>query len=164
MGGMKEYNKGYQAGYTTGPSRLPRTFGESVGYNAGRAQREKERQARQGTDGAAEPGASGIPLLALLVFAGLLVGVMLLLLIGSSLFKLCYPAVGVVGLILTPRVKRVLGILTPMYIGALIGLLLGCIDLALSSPELNFYNLKMFVFVGTMLGAIGIPFAARRKK
>lgn len=163
MGGMKEYNKGYQAGYTTGPSRLPKTFGESVGYNAGRAQRQREMRSSEGADGAAA-GVSGVPLFALLVFAGLLVAGMLLVVIGSPILKLFYPVAGVIGLILTGRVKRVLGIVTPMYVGALIGLLLGCVDLALSSPELNFYNLQMFIFVGAMLGAIGIPFAARRKK
>lgn len=166
MGGMKDYNKGFQSGYTTGPSRLPRTFAESVGYNAGRAQRERERTRNGSIAEGAEAGAAGggLPVIALLIVGGLLLLGMLLVIPGSPVLKLFYPAAAVVGLVLTPRVRRVLRVGTPVYIGALLGVLVGCIDLALSSPELNLFNLMSFIFVGGMVGALAIPFALLRKK
>lgn len=165
MSGMKEYNKGYQSGYGMGPSRIPKTFAESVGHDAGKAQRDRERGMHQSSgQGGADAGVSSGTARVLLIIAAVLVLGMALVLLGPVLIKLFYPTAAIVGLVLTPRVKRTLGVGTPIYIGALIGMLLGCIDLALSSPQLNLYNLWMFIFVGAMLGSIGVPIALLRQK
>lgn len=168
MGGMKEYQKGYDAGYTTGPSRMPRTFAEAVGYSAGQARRERERRPRQeaggGGGGGGEAGGIGpLGLVVLVVAAASLVGLVLMAL-GVSVFKAIYPAAGVVGLLLTPRVRKGLGVLTPVYVGAMIGLLVGCVELAIASPELNVYNLRMFIVAGGIVGGVAIPILAMRKK
>ena len=61
MSGMKDYQRGYEKGYTTGPSHLPKNFTESVGYNAGQAQRQRETQARrQGAPGDAGDATAGL--------------------------------------------------------------------------------------------------------
>lgn len=165
MSGMNEYNKGYKSGYGSAPPRIPRTFVESVGHDAGRAQREREQSVRQSANsGGAAPGINPVVLRFLLIFAALLVLGMIMVLVGPALIKLFYPAVAIVGLIMTPRVKRALGPVTPVYIGALVGMLLGCFDLAITSAKLNLYNLWIFIFVGGMLGCIGIPIALLRKK
>lgn len=165
MGGMKEYQKGYDAGYTTGPSRMPRTFAEAVGYSAGQARRERERRPRQeaGGGGGEAGGIGPLGLVVLVVAAASLVGLVLMAL-GVSVFKAIYPAAGVVGLLLTPRVRKGLGVLTPVYVGAMIGLLVGCVELAIASPELNVYNLRMFIVAGGIVGGVAIPILAMRKK
>lgn len=165
MSGMNDYNKGYKSGYGSSMPRIPKTFAESVGHDAGKAQREREQGRRQSVgQGSAEPSISPGALRLLLIVAAVLVLGMALVLLGPVLIKLLYPAVAIVGLIMTPRAKRTLGVGTPIYIGALIGMLLGCIDLAFSSSQLNLYNLWIFIFVGAMLGTIGVPIAVLRQK
>ena len=166
MGSHREYNKGYQSGRGIGRPRIPTNFAESVGYNAGQAQRDREMGARPGDESGAGAGVGtgSRAVFFLLMIAGLLTLGMLLVVIGPHLIKLLYPAIAILGLVKTRAVKRRLGVLTPIYIGALIGMLLGCIDLALSSSRLNLHNLWIFLFVGGMIGSIGVPFAIARSK
>jgi hypothetical protein len=164
MGSHREYNKGYQSGRGFGRPRIPTNFAESVGYNAGRAQREREMGARH--DGELSPsesvGSGSRVVYFLLILAGLLTLGMLLILIGPHLIKLLYPGVAIFGLIKLRSVKRRLGVFTPIYLGALIGMLLGCFELAISSSQLNLNNLLIFLFAGGMIGSIGVPISLAR--
>lgn len=166
MGSHRDYNKGYQSGRGIGRPRIPTNFAESVGYHAGQAQRDREMGPRPGgvSDAGGGVGTGSRAVLFLLIIAGLLTLGMLVLVIGPHLIKLLYPALAIFGLIKARAMKRRLGAMTPIYIGALIGMLLGCFELAISSSKLNLHNLWVFIFAGGLIGSIGVPFAVARMK
>jgi hypothetical protein len=160
MSGMKDYMKGEQEGYSTGPKGMPKSFSEAMGQSAGEARRRQEMQRSGGGGGGPEYVGGGVSGRTLLILAVIPLALLMLLIP----FAVVYPITAVVGLVMTGRVRRVLGIATPIYVGALVGMLLGSIELALSSSQLNLYNLMIFIFAGAMLGAIAVPFALLRKK
>lgn len=184
MGGMKDYNRGFNSGYNPiGSGRIPRNFAEMVGQQAGRAAR--ERQQPPPAQRAPEPPPGGPPVprgqpspmtyredgppragmgarLSLVVVG--LAGIALLLPSGTGK-KLVVMLAAAAALTQTARVARVLGPWTPVYSGVLIGLLLGCIELLATGGRFSLYNLWIFLFLGAALGALGVPFAlARRAK
>lgn len=185
MGGMKDYNRGFNAGYNPiGSGRIPRNFTEMVGQQAGRAARERQQppppaqRAPAPTPGApAVPQGQARPMTCRedasprarlggglgLVIVGL-VGIALLL-PGGTGKKLIVMLAAAAALTQTARVARALGPWTPIYAGTLIGLLLGCIELLITGARFGLYNLWIFLFLGAGIGALGVPLAlARRAK
>ncbi len=136
-------------------SRMPRTMAEAMGQAQGEAER---RRARQTHAPAGEPTGGGF--LVFLVFGVLAVG----LIAGIALSPLLFSAIAVVGLFLVGRVKRVLGVATSVYVGVLLGVLLGSIELLMRGSRVNLFNLATIMMLGGMLGALWIPIAVIRRR
>lgn len=166
MGNGEDYKKGYKSGYGIGRPGIPTNFGQMVGHNEGKAQRERELAARS-TGNAGANVSSGVGtrgVLLLLAGAGILTLGVLLIVLGPTLIKLLFPLVAIVGLVKTKSLKRHLGPATPIYIGALVGMLLGCIELAITSSQLRLSNLMIFIFAGAFIGSFGVPIVLAREK
>ena len=137
-------------------TRMPRNAAEAMGQVTGEAERRRitENHNWGRSDGS---GAD----FALAVVAGILV---LGLIGGATLTPLIYPALAIAGLATVGFVKRRLGLLTPVYVGVLVGILLGSAELLITGARVNLFNLTTFMFLGGTVGAIAIPVMAARRR
>lgn len=163
MGDHKDYMRGEQEGYSGMSRGLPKTFAESVGRAAGESRRQREREL-QNDAGAGGAATSPFDFLASLV---LVVGVLLVVLVALAqgiVVKLIVAGVVVAALFAVPRVRPRLGKGTPIYVGVLIGLLLGCLESIATGADLNLFNLSTFLFLGATFGSVPalIAFVRRR--
>lgn len=166
MGDHKDYMRGEQEGYSGMSRGLPKNFAESVGRAAGESRRQRELERRRGTSEGTEAGEAMSPF-AYLASSGAVVFVLLLLLVAFAkgiVVKLIVAGFAVAALFSVSRIRPRLGKLTPIYVGLLIGLLLGCLESIATGARLNLFNLSTFLFLGATFGSVPALIAVLRRR
>lgn len=166
MGDHKDYMRGEQEGYSGMSRGLPKTFAESVGRSAGESRRQREMELRQGSGEDTAAGEAMSPF-AYLASSGAIVFVVLLLLVAFAkgiVVKLIVAGVAVAALFNAGRVRQRLGKGTPIYVGLMIGLLLGCFESIATGARLNLFNLSTFLLLGATFGSVPALIAHFRRR
>ncbi len=166
MSDFKDYMRSEQEGYSGMSRGLPKTFAESVGRAAGESRRQREMEPRNGAGEEAADGPATSPL-AFLLSASTGVCVLLVLLVAFSkgiVFKLLVAGVAVAALFTARRIRARLGKLTPIYVGLMIGLLLGCLESITTGARLSLFNLSTFLLLGATFGSVPVLIAFVRQR
>ncbi len=145
--GFEDHQRGVRDGYAGLPTAAPKNASEAIGRTEGQNQRfaddERLRTASAGYASAQLPARSA------LVGLGLLVAWLL----GVRILVLLLLAAGLLGLAVTPWLRRLLRQATPVYLGAMLGVCMSAVSLMFSSAPLIADNIVIFPGLGAVAGA-----------
>lgn len=150
MSWMKDFNRGEQAGYTGFNTAPAKNGAERMGRASGESKRDWER--RQGSSDGGTGGAIPFKFALLIVAAVVLVGFALAS--GRSVSTALVLVAILMGIMLTGVLRRVLRIATPVYLGAMVGLFLGCLRLFMTDASLRLENLIAYPLLGAVIGLL----------
>lgn len=162
MGSGSDFNRGHQAGYSGMVKAPARNAAEAMGRSSGQNQREWEyQQGRKGSGG--YDSALISPKLLVLVLVGLVpVGIALAShrSVGWALvFTITLLALG-----LSWRVRRLLGMVAPVLIGGLLGLVLGALRLFVTDGVFSMENVLIYPLLGGIFGVLLMLVLKRRTR
>lgn len=160
MGSGSDFNRGHQAAYSGMVKAPARNAAEALGRSSGQHQRDREhQQALKGAQGYDHPLIS-----AKLLILGLigLVPVGIALTSHRSVGGAVVLTITLLALGLSWRLRRFLGMVAPVIIGALLGLLLGVLRLFVTGGSMTMNNLFIYPFIGAVLGVLAMLVLMRR--
>ncbi len=146
-----DIRRGDDQGYRGVATRPASTNAERFGRDQGAARRQAEFDAAT----AGGDGGSGLPVRYAII--GLAVGG--LILFGARAFADSLDSAGllvaaVVGLAITPLVRRLIRFTVPVYVGTLIGLALGSLTLVMRGAPLTTDNIFIYPALGAVIGVL----------
>lgn len=156
MSGMKDFQRGEQAGYS-GFSKGP---AGSAAERMGRASGEARRDWEQGLGSNDGRLVSAVPLKLGVLILGMAVLIGFAVVSGRSVSTALVLVALLMGIMLTGALRRVLRFTTPVYLGAMVGLFLGCLRLFMTDAPLRVENLIVYPLLGAVLG-LGVMFVSR---
>lgn len=156
MGSMNDFDRGKQAGYMGTGRGLPKSAAEAMGQEAGRNLREQQWRA------GLKPGPQGesiVPKRVVYAIVGLVFVLPFMLGVVWSVAQLWSPGlrvvaitISVLGLLLAPLVRRLLGPAIGIYLGFFAGLGVASIENILNNRPVTMANLNFITFVFLILG------------
>ena len=146
--GFEDHQRGVRDGY----SSLPITPAKNAAEAMGRAEGQNQRLADDARLRQASEDSSYEPLPVHFVLFGL--GLLVAWLMGVRLMVVLLLAGGLLGLALTPRLRWLLRRVTPIYIGAMLGVCMSAVSLMFNSAPLIADNLVIFPSLGAVAGGV----------
>lgn len=158
MGSMNDFDRGKQAGYMGTGRGIPKSAAEAMGQAAGRNQREQEWRARLKSR---PQGESIVPKWVAYVLVVLVFVLPFVLGVIWSVAQFWSPGlrvvaitISVLGLLLAPLARRVLGPAIGIYLGFFAGLGVASIENIVNNRPVTMANLNFITFIFLVLGVV----------